>query len=276
MPGSLERPGQEADSGPVTPITFAHRGARADLPENTLPAFARALERGARGLETDAHRSGDGEAVLVHDAAFRRGLRRVRVAATPSADLAQLDVPRLTDLYRECGTEYELSIDLKTEGVEEPILAAATVVDAVERLWLCSGNVVPPTRDPRSGRPAGEARALDPGASVSGPVERYAANLAEAGLDVVQPPPRGMDRGPGRAVPPVRRACVRVGRARGATSSRRVSRWGWTRSTPTTSIAWSRPSRNSPTVARADPLQETEAVEGPDAHEDAARRCSTP
>ena len=168
----------------MTPITFAHRGARADLPENTLPAFARALERGARGLETDAHRSGDGEAVLVHDAAFRRGLRRVRVAATPSADLAQFDVPRLTDLYRECGTEYELSIDLKTEGVEEPILAAAIAVDAVERLWLCSGSVSR-LRAIRERSTAVKLVHSTRRASVSGPVERYAANLAEAGLDVV-------------------------------------------------------------------------------------------
>ena len=105
----------------MTPITFAHRGARADLPENTLPAFARALERGARGLETDAHLSADGEAVLVHDAAFRKGLRRVRVATSTAGDLAQLDVPSLTDLYRDFGAAYELSIDLKAEGVEEPI-----------------------------------------------------------------------------------------------------------------------------------------------------------
>jgi len=65
---SLENPldpRSRADSGVVTPITFAHRGARADLPENTLAAFARALERGARGLETDAHLSADGEPVLV-------------------------------------------------------------------------------------------------------------------------------------------------------------------------------------------------------------------
>jgi len=168
----------------VTPITFAHRGARADLPENTLPAFARALERGARGLETDAHRSADGEAVLVHDPAFRRGFRRVKVAATRSADLARLDVPRLTDLYRECGKGYELSIDLKTEGVEEPILAAAAAVDAVERLWLCSPSVSR-LRAIREQSTAVKLVHSTRRASVSGPVERYAANLAEAGLDVV-------------------------------------------------------------------------------------------
>jgi glycerophosphoryl diester phosphodiesterase len=168
----------------VTPITFAHRGARADFPENTLPAFARALDRGARGLETDAHLSADGRAVLVHDAVFRKGLRRVRVAASTAADLAQVDVPSLTDLYREFGAAYELSIDLKAEGVEEPIIAAAAAVDALERLWLCSPSVSR-LRALRERSAAVNLVHSTRRASISGPVERYAANLADAGLDVV-------------------------------------------------------------------------------------------
>ena len=109
---------------------------------------------------------------------------RVKVAATRSADLARLDVPRLTDLYRECGAGYELSIDLKTEGVEEPILAAAAAVDAVERLWLCS-PACPACAALREQSTAVKLVHSTRRASVSGPVERYAANLAEAGLDVV-------------------------------------------------------------------------------------------
>ena len=35
------------------PITFAHRGARASHPENTIPAFRHALDVGVTGLETD-------------------------------------------------------------------------------------------------------------------------------------------------------------------------------------------------------------------------------
>ena len=36
-------------------LLYAHRGAAAELPENTLPAFARAIELGADAIETDAH-----------------------------------------------------------------------------------------------------------------------------------------------------------------------------------------------------------------------------
>jgi glycerophosphoryl diester phosphodiesterase len=50
-----------------TPIVVGHRGASGELPENTLPAFERALSQGAVMLETDAHLSRDGEVVLSHD-----------------------------------------------------------------------------------------------------------------------------------------------------------------------------------------------------------------
>jgi glycerophosphoryl diester phosphodiesterase len=49
------------------PLLYAHRGAAIELPENTLPAFKRALEVGADALETDAHLTADGVIVLSHD-----------------------------------------------------------------------------------------------------------------------------------------------------------------------------------------------------------------
>jgi len=51
---------------------YAHRGAAAELPENTLPAFRRAMERGATAIETDAHLTKDGHVVLCHDATGER------------------------------------------------------------------------------------------------------------------------------------------------------------------------------------------------------------
>src|SRR4029453_7638769 len=99
----------------VPPITFAHRGARAVLPENTIPAFRHGLQAGARGLETDAYTAADGEVVLVPVPFIkvrRAGLvpGRLRVATSTSAQLAKHAVPRLRDLYLELGADYELSI----------------------------------------------------------------------------------------------------------------------------------------------------------------------
>jgi glycerophosphoryl diester phosphodiesterase len=48
-------------------LTCAHRGASQDAPENTLGAFARALDAGADLVEFDVHVSKDGEVVVIHD-----------------------------------------------------------------------------------------------------------------------------------------------------------------------------------------------------------------
>ena len=37
------------------PIILAHRGCRAQAPENSIPAFELALTQGADALETDLH-----------------------------------------------------------------------------------------------------------------------------------------------------------------------------------------------------------------------------
>ena len=49
------------------PLIFAHRGASAVAPENTLPAFTKALEMGADGIELDVQATADGELVVLHD-----------------------------------------------------------------------------------------------------------------------------------------------------------------------------------------------------------------
>ena len=46
---------------------IAHRGASWDLPENTLPAFERAIEVGADFVEFDVHARFDGALVVCHD-----------------------------------------------------------------------------------------------------------------------------------------------------------------------------------------------------------------
>lgn len=46
---------------------WAHRGASAYAPENTMPAFELAARMGADGVETDVHLTVDNELVLCHD-----------------------------------------------------------------------------------------------------------------------------------------------------------------------------------------------------------------
>jgi glycerophosphoryl diester phosphodiesterase len=70
---------------------YAHRGAAAERPENTLPAFARAIEIGVDALELDIHLTRDGQLIVAHDDTARR------MAATPLAwrDLDLVDAQRL-------------------------------------------------------------------------------------------------------------------------------------------------------------------------------------
>ena len=51
---------------------IAHRGASYDAPENTFEAFDLALSLGFDNFETDVQLTGDGRAVLIHDATLDR------------------------------------------------------------------------------------------------------------------------------------------------------------------------------------------------------------
>jgi glycerophosphoryl diester phosphodiesterase len=168
----------------VVPITFAHRGARADAPENTLAAFRLALQLGAQGLESDARLSGDGEVVLVHGAVARDGWRRKRVAQSTAAELAELSVPRLADLYAELGTDYELSLDVYDPAAGSVLVEVARAAGALDRLWLCSSKT---DLLVKLGARAPEAHLVHSvrRRKVEIPLERHAAQLAELGIEVV-------------------------------------------------------------------------------------------
>lgn len=49
------------------PLVFAHRGANKLAPENTLPAFRKALDLCADGVELDVRYSSDGHLVIMHN-----------------------------------------------------------------------------------------------------------------------------------------------------------------------------------------------------------------
>lgn len=53
-------------------LVIAHRGASAIAPENTLPAFEKAIQAGSDYIETDVHQTSDGEIVIMHDLTVNR------------------------------------------------------------------------------------------------------------------------------------------------------------------------------------------------------------
>jgi glycerophosphoryl diester phosphodiesterase len=133
-----------------TPIVVAHRGASGDAPENTLEAFAAAIEQGCRYLETDVHVTTDGVVVAFHDhrldrATDRRGaIEKLTIAEVEQADAGHhfpgfrgrgVKVPRLDEILTHW-PEARLIIDPKTDAAVEPVCALLERHDAWERVCL--------------------------------------------------------------------------------------------------------------------------------------------
>jgi len=167
------------------PIAFAHRGARAHAPENTLAAFELALRLGATGLESDVWLTADGVPVLDHDGVVRRGVRRVPISRVDAADLSA-HIPTLRQLYETCGADFDLSLDIKTPD------AYGAVADVVRsqgpsfarRTWLCDPDADRLTEQRADLSDFRLVHSTRLAKLAPGP-ERHAARLAEAGIDVM-------------------------------------------------------------------------------------------
>ncbi|MFO7793863.1 MAG: glycerophosphodiester phosphodiesterase [Candidatus Nanohaloarchaea archaeon] len=109
------------------PITFAHRGAKAHAPDNTLEAFELALRLGATGLESDVWLTADGTAVLDHDGVVRNGLRKRPISTLDRSELPA-HIPTLKELLETCGTGFALSLDLKDPLLFHRVHAEANFV----------------------------------------------------------------------------------------------------------------------------------------------------
>jgi glycerophosphoryl diester phosphodiesterase len=109
---------------------YGHRGASAELPENTLPAFALAKELGAYGIELDVHLSRDGVPVVIHDESVNR-------TTDGSGDVADLDlavlrqfdagngatIPTLAEVLDLVGDTLHVDIEVKAAAAADAVLA---------------------------------------------------------------------------------------------------------------------------------------------------------
>lgn len=121
------------------PILFAHRGARAHAPENTIEAFQLALRLGATGLESDVWLTADRVPVLDHDGEIRQGrFKRRPIGAFRRSELPP-HVPSLSELFDACGTDFELSLDIKDDAAGPLVIETIRTEfpDALARTWLC-------------------------------------------------------------------------------------------------------------------------------------------
>lgn len=167
------------------PYAFAHRGARALAMENTIEAFTLALRLGATGLESDVWLTADGEAVLDHDGVVGGRLRRRAIGTLERNDLPE-HIPTLDDLYATCGTDVQVSLDVKDPAAFERVIAVARAAggDALANLWLCHPRweQVAEWRVQNDTVRLVDSTRLD--RIKEGP-ERRAADLAAAGVDAL-------------------------------------------------------------------------------------------
>jgi glycerophosphoryl diester phosphodiesterase len=112
------------------PLNIAHRGARRQAPENTLPAFQRAVSLGVDGVELDVRLTADSIPVVIHD----RSVDRLTdgsgfVADMTFAQLSEVDagvsfgrqyagtrIPALSEVLETVGKRVLLNVELKPNG----------------------------------------------------------------------------------------------------------------------------------------------------------------
>jgi len=136
---------------------YAHRGASAAAPENTMAAFRRAHSMGAQGIELDVQMAADGAVVVIHDhTLMRTSDGQGQVKDYTLARLRQLDfggwfspefrgeaIPTLEEVLAFVAeTGMELNIELKTYPMQYDARLAAQTVELVLAFGLLEKVIV--------------------------------------------------------------------------------------------------------------------------------------
>ncbi|MCD4688775.1 MAG: hypothetical protein K8R55_05510 [Desulfuromonadaceae bacterium] len=137
---------------------WAHRGASALAPENTLAAFRMAEAAGADGLELDVQLSGDGVPVVLHDETLdRTSDGQGPVAKIPLGELKRLDagswfstaftgetIPTLQEVLCWGGSRLRFNVEIKDSTAAQAVLdlsrcyqQASIVVSSFDHDLLC-------------------------------------------------------------------------------------------------------------------------------------------
>jgi glycerophosphoryl diester phosphodiesterase len=131
------------------PILLAHRGLMEHAPENTLPAFAAAIELGF-SLELDVYQTSDGHLVVIHDQTVNRTTDgKGNVTQMTLAEVGTLDagkrfhpcfagskVPTLEDVFRLVNHRERVRTIIALHVKKIPPGAEAKIVRLVEQYNL--------------------------------------------------------------------------------------------------------------------------------------------
>jgi glycerophosphoryl diester phosphodiesterase len=123
-------------------LAFAHRGGASDAPENTMPAFERAVALGYRYIETDVHVTADGVLLAFHDDVLDRVTDRKGVISDlPWSEVshARVDgrepIPLFADLLA-AWPDVRVNIDPKHDASVDALCDAIKRADAIDRVCI--------------------------------------------------------------------------------------------------------------------------------------------
>ncbi|HUQ64107.1 MAG TPA: glycerophosphodiester phosphodiesterase [Acidimicrobiales bacterium] len=123
------------------PLPLAHRGGASDKPENTMAAFAYAVDLGYRYLETDVHATSDGVLVAFHDDDLDRVTDRagtIRELPWEEVSKARVDgepIPRMEELL-DAWPDARFNIDMKHDTAVAPLVDVLRKTDAYDRVCV--------------------------------------------------------------------------------------------------------------------------------------------
>ena len=128
-------------SRPARPLVIAHRGASGERPENTLPAYALAVEQHADMIEIDLHRTRDGAIVIAHDEHLPglpggREIGECSLADVRALATGETRVPTLEEVLDVFGALIPFNLEVKCGAVHPYPGIEAQAVSAIEARGL--------------------------------------------------------------------------------------------------------------------------------------------
>src|SRR5918998_6826950 len=142
-------------------LIYAHRGASAIHPENTLRAFRHALALGVDGIEFDVQATADGVPVVIHDRDVGRStdgtgyVDEISLARLKAFDAGDGErVPTLADVLALVGDAAHLDVEIKGSNVERAVLDVLAQYPTVR--WAISSFAWDTLRSLRRLDPAAE------------------------------------------------------------------------------------------------------------------------
>jgi glycerophosphoryl diester phosphodiesterase len=107
------------------PEQISHRGAHQTLPENSIPAFLRAIELGTDAIELDVHATSDGLLVVHHDPTVTApGVARSRLVDLSASELSRfpladgIEIPTLEATLNAIGDRAKVYVEIKALDIE--------------------------------------------------------------------------------------------------------------------------------------------------------------